>query len=268
MASRVIEKIRAANASEIEIAFALVMAIGAAALAEFFHLGAAVGAFLAGLALGDRNHREVVERAVRPIQAPLAVLFFASIGLQFELSIITNNFLLICLALFISMALKAAIAGFAFHMAGLSFRTSIGSGMMVGQIGEFSFVIAANGFTTGAFDQEIYQVIIAVACISLAMTPVLISFASHFCHGLASKKSSSVQKPLIAGLGPVGNSVVEALKHAGQPLMLVDRNPKLLEAWQDEEGVLLHEGRIEDMEDWLPCPRQTATRGHSDLPNS
>ena len=65
LATRMIAKIRGANSSEIDIAFALVMAIGTAMLAEFFHLGAAVGAFLAGLALGDRNHREVVENAVR-----------------------------------------------------------------------------------------------------------------------------------------------------------------------------------------------------------
>jgi CPA2 family monovalent cation:H+ antiporter-2 len=253
LATRVIAKIRGANSNEIDIAFALVMAMGAAMLAEFFHLGAAVGAFLVGLALGDRNHREVVENAVRPIQAPLAVLFFASIGLQFELSVVFDHFFLICIALFISVALKAAIASFAFYLANMPLKSSIGCGMMVGQIGEFSFVIAANGYAGGALDLETYQIIIAIACISLAMTPILISGANRFLPRSRLENIVQLSETIVgAGLGPVGNAVVEALRHAGQPLMLVDRNPKLLETWQDEKDILLHEGRIEDMEDWLP----------------
>ena len=58
---------------------------------------------------------------------------------------------------------------------------------------------------------------------------------------------------VVAGLGPVGNAVVEALKHAGQPLMLVDRNEKLLAPWQGTADVRCHHGRIEDMDDWLPA---------------
>ena len=87
---------------------------------------------------------------------------------------------------------------------------------------------------------------------SLALTPVLISAQPLLPRSRLENIVQRSETIVIAGLGPVGNAVVEALRHAGQPLMLVDRNPKLFETWQDEKDIMLHEGRIEDMEDWLP----------------
>ena len=101
--------------------------------------------------------------------------FFVSIGLQFDAGFVLSNLPLVILALVVSVVLKAVIAAFALRLAGLSTRSAIGGGLMVGQIGEFSFVIAANGYQggTGPIDETVYRLIIAVACLSLAVTPLL-----------------------------------------------------------------------------------------------
>ena len=57
---------------------------------------------------------------------------------------------------------------------------------------------------------------------------------------------------VVAGLGPVGNTVVQALRSQGLPLLLIDRNEHLLSPWSGDQGIRCHQGRIEDMEDWLP----------------
>lgn len=252
-ASKVIARIQAAQMPELEVAFAVVVALGSALLADELGLGAAVGAFAAGLAMGGDEHSHGIEVATRPLQGLLGIVFFISIGLQFDLNFVMSNLPLVLGALAVSVLLKAALAGLALRLAGLSLRSAIGAGIMVGQVGEFSFVLATAVARSGGLDAVTYNLIISVAVLSLALTPFLIAIATRL---LPRSSLESVRDRgsaiVVAGLGPVGNSVVEAVHAAGLPLLLVDRNQRLLDPWQNVEDVIAHQGRIEDMEDWMP----------------
>ncbi|MBA2479123.1 MAG: NAD-binding protein, partial [Planctomycetes bacterium] len=169
---------------------------------------------------------------------------------------VRDHFLLVTVALLVSVAVKAVIAAFALRIAGLSKRSAIGGGIMTAQMGEFSFVLAATAFghgEPGSGLHGLYQLVVAVTCLSLAATPLLITVAVRFLPRSAVESIDSTGDTIvIAGLGPVGNTVVEALRDQGHPLLLVDRNRRLLAPWQDTSGVRCHFGRIEDMDDWLP----------------
>ncbi|MFW5829835.1 MAG: NAD-binding protein [Planctomycetota bacterium] len=93
----------------------------------------------------------------------------------------------------------------------------------------------------------------AIACLSLALTPVLISLAVPLLpRSPLERLSGRSEDIVVAGLGPVGNTVVQALQRAGHRLFLVDRNPKLLAPWQHTERVTCIQAGVEDLESWLP----------------
>jgi len=254
LASRILHRILVTQLPELEVAFSVFVAIGAGYLSETMGLGEALGAFCAGLALGGGEHRHAIETATRPLMGLMAIIFFTSIGFQFDAGYMIANLPLVIAALSVSLVLKAALAGFAFRLAGMSIRSAVGAGIMVGQIGEFSFVIASMFRGMPGDEGEFYNLIVTVACLSLALTPILVAIASRLLPGSnldrVREKGNTI---VVAGMGPVGNTVVQTLLDLGQKLFLVDRNPRLLEPWNDVGAVTPHLGKIEEMEDWLPA---------------
>nr|MBA2481694.1 cation:proton antiporter [Planctomycetota bacterium] len=241
LASALLARVRALSLPELEVAFAVIFALGAAWTTEAAGLGPAVGAFCAGLALGGDEHRHAVETSTRPLQGLMAIIFFSAMGVLFDPIYVRDHFLLVTVALVVSVAVKAVIAAFALRIAGLSKRSAIGGGIMTAQMGEFSFVLAATAFghgEPGSGLHGLYQLVVAVTCLSLAATPLLITVAVRFLPRSALENIDSTGDTIvIAGLGPVGNTVVEALRDQGHPLLLVDRNRRLLAPWQDTAGV-------------------------------
>ena len=250
-----INRVRGLQVPELEVAFAVIFALGAAALASHAGLGAAVGAFCAGLALGGTDQRQVVEASIKPLMGLTAIIFFASMGVLFDPGFVADHAVEVLVALVVSMLVKAVLSAFALRLAGLNVRSSIGGGILVANIGEFSFVLAATAFA-GSADPEIrhlYQLVVSVTCLSLLCTPALVALAVRFLPEPAMLRvTDSGETVVVAGLGPVGNTVVDALRERGHRLFLVDRNARLLKPWEGIPGIITHLGRIEDMDDWLP----------------
>jgi len=255
MASRVVTRLRASKLPELEVAFAVTIALGAAGLAERLGLGAALGAFAAGLALGGRGSREVVESSTRPLTGLSAILFFAAMGALFDLRFVAEHWFQVSTLALVAIVVKAPVAALAMRLAGLPWRQAWGCGLLLAQVGEFAFVLAAGAFghTDDPAQQHLYNLVIATTCISLASAPLLAALARPLLPitNLAGLRQTG-DTVVIAGLGPVGNTVVDTLRNQGVPLLLVDRNERLLAPWDGVLGVRTHRGRIEDMEDWMP----------------
>lgn len=255
LAGLLIDRIRALKVPEVEVAFAVTVALGAAWLSDLAGLGTALGAFCAGLALGGTEHRATIEAHTRPLQGLMAIVFFSAMGMLFDPGYVAAHPFTVAVALAVALVVKALIAAFAFRLAGMAPRTALGAGLLLGSIGEFSFVIAAAAFA-GATDvqgQELYRLLIAITCLGLALTPLLTTVAVRFLPASAIEQVTSHGETIVvAGLGPVGAATVRALMAMGQNLLLVDRNPRLLDGWRGQDGIICHQGRIEDMDDWLP----------------
>jgi monovalent cation:H+ antiporter-2, CPA2 family len=255
LGASLLSRILAAGLPELEIAFSITVALGAAWLSDFFGIGAAAGAFCAGLAMGSDEHRHAVETSIRPFEGLLAIVFFISIGMQFDAGFVLNHLPTVIGALLVSVVLKAVLAAQALRLSGLTWPAAIGCGLIVGQIGEFSFVLAAAGYQggDGPIASDDYHLIVAVACLSLALTPLLIAIAVPLLpRSPLERIVGRSQKIVIAGLGPVGNTVVSALHETGHELFLVDRNPKLLAPWERTARITCLQAGIEDLESWLP----------------
>jgi CPA2 family monovalent cation:H+ antiporter-2 len=103
--------------------------------------------------------------------------FFVSIGMLLNIGFIAENLLFIVLIAIIVIVLKSAIAGLTAGLLGLSFRVMILVGLILSQIGEFSFILSAAGLKLGLINEDFFQIFLAVSVITMSITPFILAIA-------------------------------------------------------------------------------------------
>ena len=140
---------------------ALAFCFAAAAASGVIGLSPAYGAFLAGLLIGNSTERAAVHNATQPIQSILLMVFFLSIGLLIDLDYIWANLGTVLSLLFVVVVLKSAMNVGVLHLLGEPWQRSFLAGVVLAQIGEFSFVILAAGSAAGIVDGDGYRLFVA-----------------------------------------------------------------------------------------------------------
>src|SRR5687767_9643883 len=149
----------------------------AALLALSFGYSVALGAFIAGSLIGESGEEKVIEHLVQPVRDMFAAIFFVSVGTLIDPALIAQH-LGAVLALSAAVALgKVLFVSVSSFLIGNSPRTSVQTGMSLAQIGEFSFIIAAVGLSSGATRPFLYPIAVAVSAITTLTTPWLIRAA-------------------------------------------------------------------------------------------
>jgi CPA2 family monovalent cation:H+ antiporter-2 len=153
------------------------LAFGFALLAAVFEYSVALGAFLAGSLVAESGVEKTVEHHVRPVRDIFAAIFFVSVGMLIDPSQIVAHWPMVLVFLTLVVAANPLVVALASFLAGESVQTSVKAGMSLAQIGEFSFIIAGLGISTGATDQLLYSVVVAVSGVTTLLTPWLIQAA-------------------------------------------------------------------------------------------
>ena len=155
----------------------LVYCFGASAIMGAIGLSPAYGAFLAGLAIGNSAEREPLLAVVRPIQSVMLMIFFLSIGLLIDLNFVWENLGLVFLLFLIVTLFKSALNIIIFKLLGETWQRAFLSGVIISQLGEFSFLLAASAIAIAAITQEEAKLLISVTVLSLALSPFWLSTA-------------------------------------------------------------------------------------------
>jgi CPA2 family monovalent cation:H+ antiporter-2 len=155
----------------------LVYCFGASALLGLIGLSPAYGAFLAGLAIGNSAQRKQMFAVVRPIESILVMVFFLSIGLLVDLPFIWDNLGQVLLLLLVVTLFKTALNIGILRFLRESWQRAFLGGLLVSQIGEFSFLLAGAGLAVGAIDPAASRVVIALTVLSLCLSPFWLAFA-------------------------------------------------------------------------------------------
>ena len=151
---------------------ALAVCFAAAALSGLLGLSPAYGAFLVGLVIGNTADRPKMVAAMRPIQSALLMLFFLSIGLLLDIAYIVDNLLLV-LALVLAVTVGKTVFNVAvLRMLGQPWQRAFLAGTVMGQVGEFSFVLAAAAIGAGLMGPDEYRLLVAVIAVSLVASPL------------------------------------------------------------------------------------------------
>ena len=158
---------------------ALAFCFTASAVAGFFGLSAAYGAFLAGIVLGHTMNRHELEEHTRPIFDVMIMVFFLSIGLLIDLQFLWDHLFAALTVLFLTMCLKTIANVAILRWQGMNKNEAYMTGAVLAQVGEFSFILAAMGLGAGTIDDDSYKYVVAVITLSLLFTPLWLYLVKH-----------------------------------------------------------------------------------------
>ena len=149
------------------------LCFGTAVLAEGLGYSVALGAFVAGVLVAESGEKKAVEPLVRPLRDVFAAIFFVSIGMTVDpvaaAAVLPQSLLLVGIVIaaqFASVALAGVVSG-----NGLS--RSLSAGLSLGQVGEFSFIIAGVGIASGIVRAELQSMLVTAAILTAFTTPIL-----------------------------------------------------------------------------------------------
>ncbi|WP_395665538.1 YbaL family putative K(+) efflux transporter [Methylocella sp.] len=230
------------------IAAAVSLAYGAA---ELFGVSFALGAFFAGMVIRESEFSHRAAEETLPLRDAFAVLFFVSVGMLFDPTILTKQpgaVAMVVLIIVIGKSLAAAALVLAFRY---PVNTALTVSASLAQIGEFSFILAGLGVSLGLLSRDGQSLVLAGALISITLNSLLFDalrpvqawlrrrspLARRFERSddpLAELPMSTDEKYLskqvvLVGYGRVGRRIAAAMSAAGVPFVVVDENRELVE---------------------------------------
>ena len=231
--SRVATIVVRAGGRELFTLFTVLVALGAAWLTQTLGLPLALGAFVAGLVISESKYSHQVVDEILPFRDVFSALFFVSIGMLFDVSVLVDE-PVETLALFAGLigAKSAVVFGVAYYLS-RSRRIAILVAASLFQIGEFSFVVAQQARSVGVLQGPNEQRFLAVAVLSMLVTPFVMRFASKRCEAEETEggTGSNVDpehapvKVLIAGFGLTGRHLARVLVATGISYRVLEMNP-------------------------------------------
>lgn len=222
----------------------LTLAIGIAfGSAHFFDASMALGAFLAGIVVGQSDFSARAASEALPIKDIFAVLFFVSVGMLIDVNELRNSWQLMFLTLFIILVIKPLIAFLVVVFLKKTLKQAISIGVALAQTGEFSFILASLGTSLDILPKEAYSAIIASSIISITLNPILFKSINPFVNFLNKKgiNTNQIRKEnennidfnnieseqdniIVVGYGPVGKAVTKILNDKGIKVIIIELN--------------------------------------------
>ena len=166
------------NQPETTLVASIGICFAAAWLALSFGYSVALGAFIAGSLIAESGEEKVVEPLIRPVRDMFAAIFFVAVGMLIDPTIILQHWAAVLSLSAVVITGKVLFVSTSSFLTGNSVRTSVQAGMSLAQIGEFSFIIAAVGLSSGATRDFLYPVAVSVSAITTLTTPWLIRAAA------------------------------------------------------------------------------------------
>ena len=228
---RLLTRIAHTRSAELFTLGVLVTALGIAVLsARLFGASLALGAFIAGLIVGQSELGSRAASDALPLRDAFAVIFFVAVGMTFDPSaFFAHPWPAIALTAIVLFG-KPMVATGTLRLFGEPLHRALAIATPLGQIGELSFVIASAGLAAGMLDESAHHALIAASIFSILLNP-LVTFAAR----TVSRHREAFEAPprpvdrhraVIVGCGPVGQVLIELLEENGVQPTVVDLNPE------------------------------------------
>lgn len=155
----------------------LAICFGAATVSGLLGLSPAYGAFLAGLTIGNSNMRASMLETTLPIQGVLMMVFFLSVGLLIDLKLVWQNLWVVLMMLLVVTLLKTILNVGILRIMGLPWAQALLTGLILAQVGEFSFLLASIGVRSEIIEVGDFRLVITVTALSLALSSLWLTSA-------------------------------------------------------------------------------------------
>lgn len=216
------------------MALILLASIGIAGLTQYAGLSTALGAFLAGLLLAETEFRHEVEVVVEPFKTLLLGLFFMSVGMQTDLRVLLAEPVWVPLSVAGLFLIKATVLAPILRVGRLSWGRALEGGLLMGQGGEFAFIVTGYAAAGKLFEPALAQFVLLVVGLSMFATPPVARMARMIGERWEAKHASP-EAPLadaepeqmsghviIVGFGRMGQLLAEVLAAQGLRYVAID----------------------------------------------
>jgi CPA2 family monovalent cation:H+ antiporter-2 len=225
----------------------LLVTLGAAWITERAGLSLALGAFVAGMLISETEYRHQVEEDIKPFRDVLLGLFFITIGMLLNITLVAANWWLVLLLLCAPVLMKfALIAGLA-KLFGASDGVSMRTGLALAQAGEFGFVLLNLAAGHNLMDSYVVQVVLASMVLSMLLAPFIIAQSDNIVMKfssnewmmqslqltkIASRTMSTNKHVIVCGFGRSGQSLATLLTEEKIDYHALDLDPERVQEAQ------------------------------------
>ncbi len=185
---RVLKRAAEARSRELFLLFIVVMALLTAVAALVFGLSVAIGAFVAGVLIGQSIFARQALANIIPLRDIFGALFFVSLGMLANLAdAFVNPGMLIAIILFV-LLVKFVICAIIPWVFGYGSRTSILAGMGLIPMGEFSFILASTGLALAVVSDSLFSITLTLVAVTMVLSPFLMNLGARLHRWLSHNK--------------------------------------------------------------------------------
>lgn len=250
----------------------LVLALGiAVGAAEFFGASMALGAFLAGMVVGQSDFSARAAAEALPMRDAFAVLFFVSVGMLFDPASLATGWPLMLVTLAIVLVGKPLAALLVVLVLGHPLRKAVSVAVALAQIGEFSFILASMGTALGVLPPEAGNALVVAAVISITVNPLLYKGIDPLMKALARRgigvaraggdgnapvpsPGDNAHRVVLIGYGPVGRAITRILRDNDMDVVVVEMNIDTVRELRAQAQREAAEGEGGDADGSAPAP--------------
>jgi CPA2 family monovalent cation:H+ antiporter-2 len=225
---------------DVFMALILLSTFGIAALSQLAGLSMALGALIAGLLLAETEFKHEVELMVEPFKGLLMGLFFMTVGMGMDALQILHAPLWLACAVLGLVLLKCLVVVPLMRLGGLPWGRAIEGGLLLGQGGEFAFIVIGYAISARLLDGALGARVMLAVGLSLFITPLLARIghaigerSAAAAHGAAARLADNELEAargrvIIAGFGRVGQQLAKLLAAQAIPYVAFENDAKLV----------------------------------------
>ena len=237
LSRHVFHRIAKSNLREVFTATSLAMVVGITLLMQLVGLSPALGAFLGGVVLANSSYKHTIETDIQPFKGLLLGLFFISVGMGMDFSILTGQPMMLIAAVLGLMLIKGLVLLGLGKLFGMTGAPRLGLAIGLSQGGEFAFVLFQMAGGLGLLEPHLQKFLTLVVAISIAATPILIELFTRY---IRPRFMSVLPQPdydtinennpvIIAGFGRFGQIVGRFMMHQSVKVTILEKNPDQVE---------------------------------------
>jgi monovalent cation:H+ antiporter-2, CPA2 family len=255
---RIMKQITNIRSSEVFLISIILICFVIVYLSDRAGLSLALGAFLAGLTLSESEYFHQAFASILPFKDIFTSFFFISIGMLLNIRFVAEHATVILILLIGVLILKTIIAAGSSLFIGQSLRTSVLAGLGLSNVGEFAFILSLPGLQYGFFTPDSAQEFFAVAVMSMALAPIIITAGPDIADRVARlplpgcmRRACLVPEDtetvpledhvIVIGYGLNGRNLVRATTRGNIPTAIIDLNPETV-ATEKKKGHLIFFG--------------------------
>lgn len=230
---------------EVFLLTVIAICFGTALLTSLAGVSVSLGAFLAGLVVSESRHSHRAMGDILPLQILFSATFFLSVGMLLNLQYVYENIAFVAAAIAVTLLVKVFASGISILALREPLPVAALGGLMLAQVGEFSFVLEHAGRNVGlspaGMGMEGSQAFIATTVILMVFTPSLLTLGERLSNWMERRRtarplaapatmdvaegSTETARVLISGYGPGSLAISRALRRAGVPFHILTLSP-------------------------------------------